>query len=129
MTNIETLKRRIVKILPEIMKLEFGCEVQTKWGNKKNAGFIFRTFLTGSVDIISYDNTVISTTPEQKMSPQISKILGRPIQLADVLRAVEATETPVNNDWFNFTKKWDLRKNLSEQPPEVHAFLLEVIKE
>lgn len=133
MTNLETLQARIVKIVPEIMKLEFGCYVNP---TVDSIHFVLAELIGGYVQVMEMveDEGIIVFSKPMRDFPR--EILGRPIQLADVLQSVG------DNDWEMRLSKpyilmiakgksvhWDIRLNLSEQSIEVIDFLLEVIPE
>ena len=146
MTNLQKLRQAIIKEIPEIVELKFGCKVEVKWqGEKKKRGFVFRNFLIGELDIICNFNEIYSVNPKNKKTPQIVKIIGRDIKLADVLRVVwivQPTMEITDKDRVDFgamvnvteervfdvVQDWSLSKNnLDLQSKGTIDFLTEII--
>lgn len=112
--DLEKLKKIIVEAVPEIMEKCERC---------KGSGRI-------------YDGETIDAKCNGT-----GKILGRPITLEDVLRAMQGYQVQLDNEWasntlvFTFDEKakpireawWELGKSLDNQTPEVWKFLLEVL--
>ena len=157
MTHLESLTKKIHKHCPELLELTIGCEIGCKGYVKDhfrlNVGmkcliaisnnFIFhyipkdnktgeflREFRIGTMDI-----SVI------KENPDSFEVLGHPIRLEHVLRAMDSREYQM----FRLTPKgmildvgisshdepsvfWDLTKPLSGQTEETLKFLDEIIK-
>lgn len=143
----ETLRTRIIKLIPEIVELKFGCWVEIdddilgvnhpakicEWSEQKGELTGFKVWLG-----LSHYRDI--------QKNQITKILGRTIRLADVLRAIEKSnfdEAPMVTCEGQFTdydpetgslhllgKWWNLAQDdLSQQPEETWDFLLTVIPE
>lgn len=133
MSKYEQLRKLVYShIYPDGIPLEFGCEVET-------SGF------TNWV-MVSKDQAVKQDILGKEMylgypTHGKHKILGRPLELRDVLLAVEEEfnlsiqsdeltfyplhpETPNKEEWFDF----DLTKPISEQDDEVLEKLIELIK-
>lgn len=135
MNNLQTLKNRIVAVVPEIMELKFGCELY-----HGIATFYLDMNRNGEIWVLQ-DNQV-------KLKNWFIKdiqILGRPITLADVLRAIGNMLIIVDSEG-NFYKMqmklsdklpklgshlgtWDLTKDLDGQSEDTIEFLLEIIPE
>lgn len=145
MTNLELLTARVHELVPSTMELTFGCEVKS--GNSH----VMRRFITGQnreegqvffVDInkIEYNDEYFYSD-ENLEDIKESRVLGHPIQLADVLRAIGTTKHEVTIDYmgyiyekgFGFTSQsyvshWKLNLPLSGQSEETIDFLWEIIK-
>ena len=110
---MEQLKERIIELVPEIGELKFGCEVLLENNVKRT--------ISGS------DNRGYYQTLESDLTlveDGIEEIIGRPITLEDVLRAIdERWETP-----RSLLQIWQLGKPLDDQPEEVIDFLKEILK-
>lgn len=144
-----TLQERIVKVVPEIMELKFGCKVKIVGGSS----FSGRVF-----DCVDGDMTVqphpygegsLRSNGDSCGSCDFDKgeyeILGRDIQLADVLRAIEETrktdEDPillhVTGEFDTYDRKdvlrllkrvpWDTSLPLHEQSDELGEWLLTIL--
>lgn len=164
-TNLEIVTEACVKANPDIMKLEFGCEVKIiepkglfrYWSAKiitpcMGAG---RWYCLTSSNDEHKDSLIKGFNLEDKKN---SIILGRPIRLADVLRAimnskvtwmdmwmVAPTGSFWKQDWINRgdegskerakfasefgNMEWNLTQDdLRLQSDEVLAFLAEILK-
>lgn len=77
MTDHSLIKQRIIALVPEIMELKFGCRVHTE-GSETSGIYVCETE-KGSW-IISYGD-YYGICPR----PGYVQILGRPIQLADIV--------------------------------------------
>jgi len=131
MTN---LTEKIIEAVPEIMELKFGCEVIVE---TSKAG-LQQTVITGWMS----DGKYMTWSFGEKAEKDIKKILGRPITLEDVLRAIEKNP-PIepffvsitghfhkqfeNGDMSSTLAKWQLGKPLSEQSPETLQFLERIL--
>ena len=141
MSTYEKLKALIVKEVPEIMDLKFGCDIKVLQnhyvGNiagitrEGNPFFIDWTYASPSI----IDGRIINEYPNK------FEILGRPINLADVLRAIAGADIEVdlslgvNGNLFMYNSLnnlppvcWDLSKDLQGQNKRVWEFLLEILE-
>lgn len=87
MSNLKQLREAIVKVVPGIMELEFGCEVffiERKW---LFAGFGKEKGTTMMLTDGKFPSTAYTTARFDKESTY--EILGRPIRLSDVLVAIQ----------------------------------------
>ncbi len=130
-SNLEQLKEIIHKAVPSIMDKEFGCKVVKEkkiyklYGKHKWADKV--------VIAISIDKGLI------QFAPDTYKILGRDIELSDILIVLE----PLHLDFRYYYKDdlhiqfekdgkllgiWNLTKTLDNQKPEVISFLLTLLK-
>ena|SRR3990167_3036326 len=130
-SNFEQLRKAIIEAVPEILELKFGCEI-----------------LCGDVRtryLYDEDPCCVAILPginNQNVWPKEQIIiLGRPIALADVLRAtggkVELAFDGENNEFLaigyddeEHGLKWDhwnLSLPLSGQSPELKEFLYKLI--
>lgn len=135
MTPLQTLKHAIQVACPEIMELKFGCEVEYN-------GKIYSYCGAGKAPMVFFRENyqgldVVLPLPQYK-------ILGRPIGLSEVLRAVGSLKKfPFAVDDQGFIWKWDsagsgnwipakLTWNLSlptidDQKPELWEFVLKIL--
>ncbi|UPJ35837.1 hypothetical protein IVB45_02155 [Bradyrhizobium sp. 4] len=133
MTKLDQVRAAIIKAVPEIVELKFGCQV----------------LVDGEVMIATYWNTSNDSldvyAPEQQellhhtfnLYPKEYEILGRPIRLADCLVAIDQRcrgdnfATVASNGWFHYggTRAfWNLRTDdLSQQSPECISFLHDLL--
>ncbi len=134
----QKIREKINKACPDLLKLKFGCEVETKFdGNMFYTGANFNgaIFTKGGSSIIVNEKEIV-------------KILGREPGLADVLRAIEKRPGPdmffVAGHWPDgikitdsvtfaygavpgILKLWDFTKTFSEQSNELMEWLEGVI--
>lgn len=122
MTNLEEVKKKIQEVVPEIMELKFGCKFKLKGSNY--------------IDIC---------TGKNEWGLNDVEILGRPITLEDVLKAMQSLDDKnpqrhwVINRWGEFLndaegvtplkgfskvgEKWILGKPLDLQEENTINFL------
>lgn len=139
MTNYEKVREEVVRAVPEIMKLEFGCEI--KWRQE-----VWRYVCHGrrpdgeNTLMIIGDNKVanINEKEEIRLSTDSYEILGRPITIADVLRAMNVKHKEeyskslykVDDELLvGLIEKFDLTKDLSGQSEECLSFLAGILTE
>lgn len=147
MKNLEKLKKAIIKEIPEIVELKFGCEIEIELterhlyqhikevylGESKgmNHYYYFKNGKKGVLRLAKYDEF------------EIIKIIGRPITLSDILRVLgkmPPREFPLfvsvtgcfyedyKNDMSSVLAKWNLSKNnLDLQSKPTIDFLTEII--
>ena len=122
------LKKKLIELVPEIGELKFGCEVLLENNVKRT--------ISGS------DNRGYYQTLESDLTlveDGIEEIIGRPITLEDVLRAIEKTikKGLLNPDLKRKSELWEIQriielwqlgKPLDDQPEEVIDFLKEILK-
>lgn len=137
-SKLEQLTGTICDIVPEILELKFGClwevagtiwvqagEVPKLQDNKKSGYLIVALDCFGISKIVTHE--------ELELAKYI-KILGRDIQLADVLRAIGGNTICVtgagnfaNINDLTWLADWDLSKPLHLQKQEVWNFLHSII--
>lgn len=125
--------KAVIKAVPEIMELKFGCEMRRmdfllKYVGKNNGQHAL--LITGKQELLFVDKI-----------EEAVEILGRPIRLADVLLAIQETHielAKVNHETLRITPTaekvtvkgygfWNLRADsLSEQSDETIHFLAEL---
>lgn len=160
--KLEAVKQKIIEAVPEIMELKFGCEVLITtvegYGNERDVINQSRKvtaeqshfenlpkYLIGSHYIergyLQTDFSRIAGRRGINGVFRLLEILGRPIQLADVLVAIEKagkgntyTLTLYMGGLANFIRTidlksfdWNLSKPLSDQSPELIDFLFDVL--
>jgi hypothetical protein len=136
--NYQKLKDKIIEANKSILDLKFGCEIEvsphTPLGQalNKKFGTSFWTF---------NDRALINEIGRLKLEVYLQnqnsfKILGRPIQLADVLLAIRKIYNYPNkpyqpdisisiDDLVN--QIWDLTKDLDNQSEETKQFLFDLL--
>lgn len=135
MNNLKFVKDKIIEAVPEIMELKFGCEILHKPSQK--------TFLYHSTTDKKDSYNLIADQPIFGSDWPITdlEILGRPIQLADVILAIQekpyvvfVTLTKEGDLIVSFMEAtpvhlaWNLSKDLSGQSPETIDFLYNLLK-
>jgi len=123
MTKEQKLIEAIQKACPDIMNLEFGCNIRT--GMQRNDGIDI------IINYLKETDTVYCESGWEFFGKQV-KILGRDITLADVLRAydkVKHIRIPQRIEDISelILDYWDLTKNLQDQSDEVKEFLYKLI--
>jgi hypothetical protein len=133
--NYLKLKDKIVEANESILDLVFGCEVEYKnliWR-------IVHKSIAGDI-VVQHEYSREIITPQQIEYLKTIKILGRPIQLADVLIALK-TKRLNENGWIMVDIQgqfitvgneelgilWDLSKNLYDQPEATLQFLFDLL--
>ena len=139
MTHEETIKR-IQKLVPSVMELEFGCEVTKISNNLKNPVFTKGKFIRMDgmrMFCLHKDNTVFET----RYGDALTSILGKPITLAVLFQAFENNNTEVelsifankilighyekpNQEGYYTHCYWNLSKdNFNDQSEETKTFI------
>jgi len=127
MTHEETIKR-IQELVPSIMDLEFGCEVTKISNNLNNPVFTKGKFIRMDgmrMFCLHKDNTVFET----RYGDALTSILGKPITLGVVLRAIEAKmNMKPSNRGGELIDMWNLSKdNFNDQSEETKSFIRELL--
>jgi len=153
----EAVKTAIVAAVPDIMELKFGCRIfipgADNHSNKGKRGFgtMLETFVGRKISWSGYDATddrISALMDSGAIRPMFGiaknnvEILGRPITLEDVLRAIGTIHGPyvVVSDNGRFHKRvapmkheelgdWVLGQPLDSQPDETIDFLYDLICE
>lgn len=127
MTNYEKIKRAVIKAVPEVMELKFGCKVQTHiYPSYPIELTVFRKeYKTGVVSCLDKENELCY------LSENDIEILGRPITLADVLIVVRKVGYDSTEEWqwtlSNILDSWNLTKTLEDQSEKTLEFLAGII--
>lgn len=136
MDTYQKLRDRINELVPELKGIRFGLPVKYK-----GVEGIFCT-VGNKLDRWNIHLKGNSSAKQVDTRDEDFEILGRPIQLADVLRAIGGKH-PYHLKWhataayfvFNagtekrdFKMEWNLSASLSGQSPEVWQFLLDILK-
>ena len=151
MKNLEKIRKACIKANPEIMELKFGCVEKRHYRNlyDKNGQpeFDTKVMYLGTTKTQWKDEVVfLDDQGKPNMDYHCSKkeIIGRPIQLADVLLALDKkreTGSPVwlvasHGEFILWENKkvkersviyWNLKKPLEEQSKETIDFIAELI--
>lgn len=134
--NLAYVREKCIEANPEIVELKFGCEINMygaprvivgSWAEDEEWLTVHKT-----------DGGPQRLTKEMLRYSSHTKIVGRPIRLADVLLALHELPrtqnvaintlvgTSMNSDFtkFDLAKTWDLRQDdLGKQSEETVAFL------
>lgn len=138
------LKQLIIKAVPEILDLKFGCEVTTNLGKLK---FVYDEGLRHDGGkhfdlqwgfLCLYDELDERLVDPSETRRKSLKIIGRPIQLADVLRAIKHYEDKLTQDEFadydyhdmamELLGGWNLEKDLDGQSDEFYKWCYNLLK-
>lgn len=131
---MDELRKKIIKALPEILDLKFGCEVIMGSGLYT---VLFYDEVEGEVSIAPKIRPKSKHCLNIKKGRLGNKIIGRPITLADVLRAVDKIGLPKHflilpsgniylfeTGYLGEAKaNWNLKEPLSGQSKETIEFL------
>lgn len=136
--NLQKVKERIIKAVPEIVELKFGCEIRRN-------GSLPETYLITGFNLVKIYFRHVSVPEKIDSFDRDSfrekfDVIGRPIQLADVLRATETRiEVSSHGDgaiyhYPNgdhkarvFAGNWNLSHDLSGQSEETIEFLYSIL--
>lgn len=130
---MQELTKLIRELVPELMELSFGCEVKVRGENT-----------TDTVLSVAGNKVDVRTQYREDINIEDFEILGHPIQLHHVLKAIAKEEDEIkyfidgDGFWYYWKDEelisvammnaWDMDKTLSEQSPETTAFLLSILK-
>ena len=142
MNKEQQLREAIIKAVPEIMELKLGCKVKDIFGkdcrycgHRTDDESEHREF-----QVLDYDG-ILGEIEENDFN---GVIIGRPITLADVLRAIDKTDLTktkqyVEEKWtmpefaghivLKLIDMWDLTKDYDNQPQPVKDFLYNLLVE
>jgi len=127
------LHTRIAELVPEVKKLSFGCEIEIKdYDNKYGDEYPLNQtilYITHGEYGESDDVFTVHGCLEYEF-----EIIGHPIILADVLRAIIKVSPPFSQNIILSSKDvkeilaiWNLALDLDDQSPEVHEFIASII--
>lgn len=137
--KLDAIRQAAIAVNPSIKKLEFGCKVLMEDPEE-----VWRVYLPTGGDSVGI---VFGGERRFPTKSQITKIIGRDLTLADVLKALDAkhgnifsvnceghllllresTETGLDTFEGNGIY-WDLTKTLDEQPDATLDFIHELLK-
>ena len=136
----ERLVKRVDELLDgEVMKLEFGCRIELSGEvlslMPNNTQLTYPVLSADECGVTFYSGSCEWTATEDQF-----KVLGKPITLSDVLKALEASgvQWQVTNDVFmqveiyngsGDSRSWDLKeKHLDDQSDQTKEWLYNLIK-
>ena len=132
-TDLNIVREKIIAVVPEIMELKMGCHVWVGGGGEDEDNHYSVWEYLGQVDIHSnqdyiwrcvFSTFATATWGNFKFGSVPCVVLGRPIRLSDILYTIQSLKKLVNEDWYSFTKTYNLRDDdLSHQSPELLALL------
>lgn len=143
MTNLQTVREAVIKAVPEIVSLQFGCAIE----HSDERATIIRLYENHP---FMFSAVIARTDGYPKNADGLPKdevtVIGRPIRLADVLLAVGEAAREVSyfvdsdgnfHEWFapkgrldlRTIAHWNLREDdLSKQSEETIEFLASLLK-
>lgn len=139
------IRSKCIEANPEIVELKYGCEIQDNLLNQPDESVQYTYVRKGRDYLYCLRHGDRSEALFQFRSEEIRednyKIIGRPIQLADVLLAIEiATQGSDDGYWLidkygNFLRtdkatklpSWNLRRTLEDQDDHVVRFVHSLI--
>jgi hypothetical protein len=138
MSKHNELRDRINELCPELMKLEFGCEVESHYHDTSFIQTILAVKDSGNY-LVRTGVGEVTTTITRK---DIVKILGKDPTLEDVMRAIDKDNTSNCLEFYTDGKcfhqreieswdykfTWELGKPLSQQSDETVEKILEILK-
>jgi hypothetical protein len=147
------LRDKINEICPELMELEFGCEVEWETPEGTETGLVIseigiclkghkkakscNMYCEFDDGIMVLRNSIDDPYFIDFRKTEITKILGRPITLEDVMRAIEKSggcyefngKLAIGKNPFEKEDiEWELGKPLSQQSSETVEAILEILK-
>lgn len=146
MSKLEAVRAKVIEAVPEIVELHSGVHIYVpNHTTQKKHGGSYATYLgkQGCGIKVLWEDGKKGLFHEST----VFDVIGRPITLADVLRAIEGLDGPelaVNNEgqffvflgagngersdsWEGTTTAWNLALPLDEQEPEVIEFLHKIL--
>jgi len=145
--NLQKLRKAIIKEIPEIVELKFGCRIKSK-KNPDNVGRYIvkeRKEYRGGITFVYYDvvNSLMHDIPLVINCGELEndyKIIGRPITLSDVLRVLnkkpglklssKPNAITISGHFIingEMVCRWDLSKTLDQQSQETINLLTSLI--
>jgi hypothetical protein len=131
-------KQKIQELVPEIMELKFGCEIDRNKNDGRETIIRIRENHPFLFTAIIFRDTFGTFT--QEIEKESCKILGRPITLADVLLAMEKVGkyilVDITGNLFTHDMSdgalvdegiWDLTKNYDDQEQSVKDFIGQIL--
>lgn len=134
--QLQKIREKCIEANPEIMELKFGCRVEINADE-------YDTYFCTIIERDSWSNVKLQIPERDDLwmaTDLIDKILGRPIRLADILRAIaentgiHARSLVFNGEAIYFNswgrdKLWNLREdNLTRQSEETIEFIYNLLK-
>lgn len=130
MKNLQAVKDAIVKAVPEIVELKYGCNVVSvkgpRWNSRASGilGMVFRVEKAGAY-VLWQDAQSISPALNERF-----RVVGRPITLEDVLRAMQALSNEDDNrHWVVNRHGQFMRDAIHESDPVLKTYPGVVVKE
>lgn len=127
--RLEAIREVVVKAVPEIMELKFGCDVVVALRGKENIGHRLGTKITSLMSHGAWMTLSFGEYEEHEMT-----ILGLPVTLEDVLRAMHigefATRESAEIEGMyiqTLCLMWNLGQPLDSQSDETIAFLNKIL--
>jgi hypothetical protein len=153
MNTLTKLEKKIHEACPELLELSFGCEVEidtperySEFADKKREKAFAVSFIPSHQNGEDWDGPYMTLwlpdwneyyepkdpNLEDREDDEYIEILGHPIGLEHVLRAIDQKNGkgiyPPQIFAVGHPCAWDLTKPLSLQLPSVHKFLLDILE-
>lgn len=139
--NMDKVKEKIISLVPEITALNFG--VQGVWHKPASERTKEKDISATVIDPASLGTAIDIYTNERKLNtihrthtifPSDFTATGRPITLADVLRAIQIVNLPFHQEVIFGTREvqkfigmWNLFKDYDNQTQKVKNFIGKLI--
>jgi len=146
----DTTKNRIKELVPEITELKDGCYIKMSYGAEVDTDTIkvFHSpwknregeeYVTATHGI---DAITVYLKQYHLSDNYITEILGRPITISDILRAIRKKNLGTDEDYYAITSDglfiktcemieerilWNLSKDYDQQEEEVKAFIGKIL--
>jgi hypothetical protein len=136
MEKYEQLKKVIQEANPEIMESKFGCKIETKIGEFISKHGRADNILACTVIDVTDDGFLTTSTYDRARiakKSEITKILGRPIRLADVLLAASKVFSPEeykkrDDTFLGVVLRWNPKDdNLDHPSDETKQFMIDLL--
>lgn len=124
-SHLETVRQAVIKAVPSVMELKFGCEVYCEQGWEDDTGAYHDEYgtATGAPDDEGTCMVLTNSTDERgdrMLLPMLpTEILGRPIRLFDIKLLLEYNGYAVEQNFTEIAKAWRSPDNLENQSQEV----------
>ena len=140
MTTYEKLHSRIVELVPDIKKLEFGCEFTSKYN--RNLRMVFTHKTTIPRGRMNAGKKVIGRFDGRKVQFDVDsiEIIGRPITYEDIVVAIkrrcgvpdkeraDLMQTAAGASCLAVGNRWQWQKPLEQQDEETLLFISKILE-
>lgn len=130
--KVKFVREKCIEANPEIVELKFGCEIEHPIGSKKGIIISHSLTLRAKQDMFL---VLKKGSTFYLVKHAITKIIGRPIRLADILLALQEED---GKEWnirigsvgvYKVVAAYNLRDdNFDHQTNEMKEFIWEILK-